>query len=221
MEQPGLGVLVSYGWEQVKKYPLFHIVGVFLVPLIGAFTMCILLGPLLAGYMSEVRKADAGQEPEIGGIFSNAFKQNVGAAILVSFLPFVVLFAINIILIGIATVLSLTIDPIIGMIFGVLVGIVFAVISLFVFPLLFMAVHRIAILGEASGMGALKQACATFGKWALPGAVFTLVGALGGLFCGIGQFITWPIAYAGLYKLAEYLSNAPAVNSETRPPAPS
>lgn len=172
-----VGQCVSYGIERVKSNPLFHILGVFIVGVIGSASASILTGPMLVGYYRGLRKEDAGEKAELNDLFSG-FKEPVMVPSLIA---------------------------------GLLLALAMGILGVLVVPILILApMLSIAILhvidGESDGINAIKRSWETFQNDIVMGMVTALVlmivSGLGIFACGIGVFVTGPIACAGMYKLA-------------------
>ncbi len=101
-------------WELFAKDPVTHVVAALLVSILGVLSLCILLGPLVVGYLELVQRARRGEQVSFNDVFSG-FGQ---------FLPALVL--------GLLIGAGVTI----GSIFLVLPGVAFAVFTCLAFPAL-------------------------------------------------------------------------------------
>lgn len=181
-----IGACLSNGFERVKNNPLFYIVGFLIFVFGGAISFQILSGPLMVGYMRGMMKEDRGQRAEIGDVFSG-FNDFVPALIAH--------------LVG-------------GLI--VAVGFFLCVIpGLLILPLVWLSLYAVAA-GDKDGINAIKTSwnivMNNMVTLALAAFVFGLVGMLGALACGIGQFFTIPVAFAAIYRMCQiaHASAAPA-----------
>ncbi|MCX7934112.1 MAG: hypothetical protein N3A66_02510 [Planctomycetota bacterium] len=175
-----IGACVNYGIEELKKNPGFQILAAVLIALINGAAGGLLFGPLMLGYYNAMKKIEAGQKPEINDLFSGFS----------NFLP-----------------------PFLAALLGgiaVCIGAFLCIIPAF----LVMPIIPVAILlvqqGEQDGIAALKRAWSGVSKTLVMAAVTVLVlsllGSLGSILCGIGVFLTMPIALAGMYKMAQQIS---------------
>lgn len=174
-----VGACVSYGFESLKKNLGFHVVAIVIFVVLNGMSAGVLAGPILLGYFKALEKADSGQAPEIGDLFSRFDK-------------FVPAFLVSLFC-GILTAIGYFI---------------FIVPGLLIAPLL-PAALTIVDRGENDGIEAVKKAWACLQPNILMAAVAILVlgiiGSIGALACGFGMIFTAPIAIAGMYKLGQQM----------------
>ncbi len=177
-----IGACVNYGIEALKKNPGFQILAAVIIGLINGVAGGLLIGPLMLGYYNAMKKIEAGQQAEINDIFS-----------------------------GFSNFLPSFLAALLGGI-AVSIGFFLCIIPGF----LIMPVIPVAIFlvqqGEKDGIAALKRAWSgvvkTLVMAAVTALVLSLVGSLGSILCGIGVFLTLPIALAGMYKMSQQISAA-------------
>lgn len=183
-----MGACISYGWERLKGNPGFMIVSFLVIALAQSFTVGILAGPIMVGFMRGLQKEDQGRQAEIGDLFS-AFGD---------FVPALIAFYVSA--------------------FAVVIGFILCIIpGLLLAPMPWIALYLVAA-GEKDGMAAVKRAweivTGNLVNLALTSFVIGLVGGLGQLACGVGVLATMPIAFGGWYKMAQTAtggSSAPKV----------
>ena len=187
MAAPDIGTCVSAGINGLKKDPVTHIVTALLIGIVGGVTAGVLTGPMVVGYMRMIQREDAGTKAEIADVFKG-FDDFVPAllAVLVS---------------------------------GIIVGIgfmLFFIPGLLIMALVPTAAYLVAV-GEKDGINAIRRAFEAV-KANLFGALFCslvlgIVGSIGGLLCGIGMFVTLPIAFIGMYHMAKQLTDGGAASA--------
>jgi uncharacterized membrane protein len=181
MAAPDIGTCISAGFAGFKNNPVTHIVAVLLVAIIGNISFGLLAGPMMVGYMRMIKIEDEGGKAEIGDVFKG-FDDFVPAllAVLVS-----------------------------GLIVGV--GFMLCILpGLLIMALVPVAAYLVAV-GEKDGINALKRAWEAV-KANLIGSclctlVLAIVGSLGAILCGVGIFLTLPIAYIGIYHMSKQLTD--------------
>jgi uncharacterized membrane protein len=181
MAAPDIGACLSAGIAGLKKDPVTHIVAVLLVGIVGYISAGILSGPMMVGYMRMVKIEDEGGKAEIGDVFKG-FDDFVPALIAV-FLG------------SIAVVIGFMLCFLPGLLIAALVP---------------TAAYLVAV-GEKDGINALKVAwkvvTGNLLSSCLCAIVLIIIGSLGAILCGIGVFITLPIAYIGMYHMAKQLTD--------------
>lgn len=140
----------------------------------------ILQGPMTVGYFKGLAKSDKGEKAEIGDVFSGF--ENIAAGIVVGIIH--------------------------------LIGFILCFIPGLIITPAVMVAYRLIAEGEKDGMAAFKQGWA-IAKPSLVGSLITIivvgiVGGLGAILCGVGVFVTMPIAIAGIYLLTGGLMGAEA-----------
>lgn len=184
MASPDIGACISAGVASLKKNFVTHLVCTILVGVISNVSFGLLAGPMMVGYMRMVKAEDEGGTPEIGDVFKG-FDDFVPALL--------------------AVLLS-----------GLIVGIGF---MLCILPgVLIMALTPVAAylvaMGEKDGVMAIKRAWAVVKDNLIASCICTLVvgivGSLGVILCGIGIFLTLPIAFIGMYHMAKQLTDGGA-----------
>lgn len=186
MAAPEIGTCISAGIDGLKKNFVTHVVSSLLVGVVGGVTGGLLTGPMMVGYMRMIKVEDEGGKPEIADVFKG-FDDFVPALL---------------------AVLLSSIIVSIGFMFCVIPG-------LLVMALIPTAAYLVAV-GEKDGVNAIKRAFAAV-KANLMGAFFCamilgIVGSLGAILCGVGIFLTLPIAIIGMYHMAKQLTTGGVVS---------
>lgn len=181
MAAPDIGTCVSAGFAGFKNNPVTHIVAVLLVAIIGNVSFGLLAGPMFVGYMRMIRIEDEGGKAEIVDVFKG-FDDFVPALL--------------------AVLLS-------GLIVGV--GFMLCILpGLLIMALVPVAAYLVAV-GEKDGINALKRAweavTANLIASCLCMLVLVIIGSLGAILCGVGIFLTLPIAYIGMYHMCKQLTD--------------
>lgn len=193
MAAPSIGDSLSSGVDFLKKNPVPAIVGLLLAGLVNAFTAQILSGVMWVGYMEMVKKHRAGEKPEIADVFAG-FQKLVPA-----------------LLAGILGMLLVMIGTILCVIPGLLAA-----------PVMWAALYFV-VNGEQDGVNAIKRGWATVKPQLVMAAVTLLVlcivGSLGGILCGIGALVTFPIALAGIYHYMDGLAGGEGVAAAAASPS--
>jgi uncharacterized membrane protein len=181
MAAPDIGACVSAGFNGLKNNPVNHIVAVVLVGIIGNISFGLLAGPMMVGYMRMIKIEEEGGKAEIGDVFKG-FDDFVPA------------------------LLS-------GLLSGIIIGIGFMLCilpGLLIIALAPTAGYLVAV-GEKDGINALKRAWeavkANLIGSCLCALVLGILGSLGAILCGIGIFLTLPIAFIGMYHMAKQLTD--------------
>jgi uncharacterized membrane protein len=181
MAAPEIGTCVSAGVSGLKKNFVLHIVVMLVILIVGGFSMGLLYGPMMVGYMRMIKAEEEGGTPQIGDVFKGF--DDFLPAFLAAFLG------------GIAVS--------IGMMLCVIPG-------LLIMALPVVAVYFVA-MGEKDGINALKRAWPVVKdnlvSSALCAFVLVLVGYLGIILCGIGIILTLPITFIGFYHMAKQLTD--------------
>jgi hypothetical protein len=188
MAAPDLGACISAGYSGLKNNPVTHIIATVLVAIVGSVSGGLLYGPMVVGYMRMIKLEDEGGRAEIGDVFKGFD----------DFIP-----ALLAVLVG-------SIVVAIGFMLCVIPG-------LLIIALVPTAAYLVAT-GEKDGINALSRAWAAV-KENLVGSclcalILGLVGSLGAILCGIGIFLTLPIAFGGMYVMAKQLTDG---GSSARP----
>lgn len=182
MAQVDIGGCISYGVDKVKKNPTFTIVGTLLTMIVSNVTMGIFTGTLMSGLFKGFEKMDRGEEPRIEDIFS-AFSTNLVPTLVAGLVGYIVVF--------------------IGTMLCIIPGLLLA-------PIVPVAIY-LCNRGETDGIKALQRAFDLMKPQLVMAAVAALVlgllGGLGAIACIVGVFVTLPIMYAGLYRLAKTLAD--------------
>ena len=183
MASPEIGHCVSAGITGFKKNILLHIVCSLLVGVAGSFSMGILTGPMMVGYMKMIKTEDEGGKVEIGDIFKG-FDDFVPAlvAVLVSSV-------------------------------AVSIGVMLCIIpGLLIIALVPLSAYFVAVAGEKDGINAIKRAWALVKEnlvsSCLCALVLGIVGSLGSVLCGVGMLLTLPIAFIGMYHMAKQMAGS-------------
>lgn len=198
-----IGECFSYGYGALKRNIGFHLVAglLFVLIYVGAnlLTQALQIGmadqPLvkvfflvmqtllslavtscfLLGYYHALSKVDAGEEPEIGDLFSQLDK----------LLP------------ALLTSVMYSILSVIGFVCCIIPGLVLMPM----YPMSLYLVYK----GERHPISALKRAWAGMEDNLIMAIItmtaLGLIGSLGFIACGVGALITMPIYYAGCYKM--------------------
>ena len=179
MAAPDMGACLSAGWNGLKNNFVTHVVACVLVGVVSGFTSGLLTGPMMVGYMRMVKLEEEGGRAQIGDVFKGFD----------DFVPALVAVLLSSILVGI------------GFMFCVIPGLLLVAIV----PT---AAYLVAA-GEKDGIQAIKRAFSAVKAHLLAAFFCTLVlgivGALGGLLCGVGILLTLPIQFIGSYHLAKQL----------------
>jgi len=188
-----MGSCINYGVGTLKRNPLYAIVGLLIAFVLGSFSFSILQWPLLVGYIKGLRKEDRGEKAEIGDVFSGFD----------SFVPALVAGLLSIVIINI------------GFILCIIPGLLLA-------PMLPVALAAVAD-GEKDGVAALKKGFEAVKANLVPAAltnfVLGLIGAVGGILCGVGALITLPIAFGGSVLMADQMGGGAAPAADAGPDA--
>ncbi|MFZ9886722.1 MAG: hypothetical protein ACO3JL_04390 [Myxococcota bacterium] len=171
---------LSTGFALFKKAPLTHLVALLLVAVGGSVGMGILTGPLLVGYAWLVERERKGETTSPTDVFKGFD----------AFVP-----ALIVSLLG-----------------GLIVSIGYALMvipGLLLSPLVPLGLWLVA-QGERDGVGALKDAWGILKNHLLEALLCSLalafVAGLGAILCGVGVFLTLPIASIGSVCMAKRLA---------------
>lgn len=171
---------VSNGFALFKRAPVTHLIALVLMAVAGSVGMGILTGPMLVGYAWLVERELAGETTNPTDIFKGFD----------AFVP-----ALIVSLVG-GVVVSL----------GYLL---FIIPGLLLSPLIPLAIWLVA-QGERDGVAALKNAWGILQGHLVEGLLcsllLALVGGLGSILCGVGIFLTLPIASIGSVYMAKRLA---------------
>lgn len=180
MAAPEIGHCVSAGIAGFKKNIGLHIVCSLLVGVAGSFSMGILTGPMMVGYMKMIKTEDEGGKVEIGDIFKGFD----------DFVPALVAVLVSSIAVSIGTMLCI-------------------VPGLLIMALVPVSAYFVAISGEKDGINAIKRAWPLVKENLIGSALCTLVlglvGSVGSILCGVGVLLTLPIAIIGMYHMAKQM----------------
>lgn len=206
-----IGEYLSDAWDLLKANFVLIVVG-YLVAALIATVACggiILGGPLGFGFIRVIQKRLKGEEAQIGDIFQGFKDFGKG------FVTMLLLFGCGVaVMIPVAIlVFILSYIPILGALLSMGLYLVAAVIlyaaTMFMWP--------IAALTDASPMDALKQSFKFFQanlvQMLLLTLVLALVGMAGVLACGVGAWVTFPLAIVAAIVAYNkfYLPNAASV----------
>jgi len=195
-KEPDIRDYLSKAWELVIAEPVLLIVGFFIISLILVASMAVLVGPLvltgplLLGYYQVIEKRLNGQEATFEELFAGFqdFPRSLVAGLLlcaVAFVGFMVSAVAGIILNHVPVLGTLA-----SIVLNIAVGAAVTMVTCFVMP-------AVALSG-AEPMTALQQnfqfASKRLQPMAILGAVITVLGAVGGVACGIGIVVTVPMA---------------------------
>jgi uncharacterized membrane protein len=181
MAAPDIGSCLSAGIDGLKKKPLEHILAVVLVGAVGGVSAGVLSGPMVVGYMRMIERQERGEKVDFTDVFKG-FDDFVPALL--------------------AVLLSSLIVSV-GFMLCFLPG-------LLIVGLVPTAAYLVAV-GEKDGINAIRRAFEAI-KANLLGTVvcslvLSIVGSLGAIFCGIGAFLTLPIAFIGFYHMARQITD--------------
>ena len=181
MAAPDIGSCLSAGIDGLKKNPVAHVLGVVLVGAVGGVSAGLLSGPMVVGYLRMVQKEERGEAIDFTDVFKG-FDDLVPALL--------------------AVLLSSLIVSV-GFMLCFLPG-------LLVMGLVPTAAYLVAV-GEKDGINAIRRAFEAL-KENLLGTVIcslvlSLVGSLGAILCGVGMFLTLPIAFIGFYHMARQITD--------------
>lgn len=213
IEEPDIGAYLSQAWEMVAAEPALFIAGFLLLfALVSASAVfvvgpLIIGGPLLFGYLDVVQKRLDGEPAEIGDIFSGFQRFQK------SLVTFALLFAIWLVvgIVQFGAVLVLGFLPCIGRMVGyalpAAVQVLLGAALFFVFP--------IAAFSETSPTDAVRDSInfcrENPGTTILLSLVTQVLAAVGTVACGVGYFLTAPLAII-MWVLSYnryYVPNAP------------
>ena len=184
MAAPEIGACISAGYSGLKKNPVTHIVATLLVGIVGSVSGGLLYGPMLVGYMRMIKIEDEGGKAQIGDVFKGFD----------NFVPALLAVLVGSIVVSIGFVLCI-------------------IPGLLIIALVPTAAYLVAV-GEMDGINALRRAWATVKENLLGSCLCALilgvVGSLGAILCGIGIFLTMPIAFTGMYYIAKQLTDGGA-----------
>lgn len=244
----GIGEAITLGWETFKKqagiviggYLLYMVIAAICgaIPFVNFVLLLFALPPLVGGLYVLILNATKGTNPTINDLFSgfNQYGKWLGVywlfmlATLIAYIP-------GGILIGIATLLAnkgqqatstttTTFQPGVaamgaGAIALIVIGSIISVILIFVVFLRYIFAYFLAAEG-ASPVAAFKASAAmTEGHrggllWML--IVLWLLAIAGAVACGIGIFVTAPVAWLALTHV--YLAMKPQAAAPAEPAAP-
>lgn len=214
-EGPDIGQYLSDGWNVVIANPVLLIVGCVVISLILAFSVIVVVGPLvlggplLFGYVQVVNKLLAGEPAEFGELF-DGFK-DFKRALVTGLLVFVIALAVW--AVAVVPFIVLRLVPCVGPFLNVFVvtamQICLTAALYFTFP--------IAVLSGAAPAVALKRSVTFFGEhpWRmlLLGLVTQVIAGAGSIACGVGSFLTVPVAL-GMHVAAYHKYYLPNVEAE-------
>jgi len=212
-QSPSLRDCLAYGYDRVKRHPVFHIGGSSIVGAIAILTGGVLLGPAIAGYFMAEQQTDtdANAAPRPADVFAG-FHRNPGATIIVSLLYAAAGTALLIapVLVAFAADRMVSRDVAVWVL-GVGGGLVLLV-CLASLPFFLHVVYRAAIRDEVDAFAAIRQAWGDvrpcFGAWMFASMVLLGIGLSGMCLCCLGQIVTLPVAYAGLFRLSGQIARA-------------
>lgn len=174
-----IGTCLSDGWADFKKDPILHILATVLFGVVNGLTFGLLFGPLWVGHQRTILKQRRGESVSISDLFSGFENKTAIASILGGIL----------------------IPAIVG--FGYLCCIIPGIILA---PLMTLGLYPIT-LGSDDGIAAIRtgwqQISANMVGLAIATSMIGFVGMIGVLACGIGLFVTLPIAFGALVTLAQ------------------
>lgn len=195
-QEPDIGAYVKRGWDLVAAEPALLIAGyailaiiiiVSAVVVVGPFILC---GPLLVAYYRVIAKLLDGKPAEFGELFAGF--DEFGRLAVAGALFCGVQLGVGIILTGLNFVLGHVpcIGSIIGMLLGLAAGVALAGALFFFFPIVaFSAAAPVDALSES-----MRFAQSNMKPMLLLGLVWLGLALLGSLVCGVGAFVTVPIA---------------------------
>ena len=182
MSSISIGEVVGDSIDSYKDDFISHVLASLIVAVINSISFSVLSGPLLAGYMRGMRKAEETGSFDVGDVFS-CFYDSLGATLVAGILSLIVIY--------------------IGLFFCILPGIL-------LLPLFPFAVYQVAVGGEIDGVSAVKTGFRLLQDNLLMALltllIVALLGSIGSLACGIGVVLTMPLLNIGLYMLARQAS---------------
>lgn len=192
MSQPSIGDCLSTGVNFLKKNPLYAIVGFLVAAIVGAIPFGLLIGPMMAGYLSGVKKELEGGKAEIGDVFQ-----------------------------GFSMLVPGLIVGIIGGII-VMIGFILLVIpGLILMPIPFIGLCLVAT-GEKDGVAALKRAFALYKSALVPTLItFIVLGIINAVanIIPLGGLVVGPIVIAGLFSYVMSLAGEGGAAADAAPAA--
>lgn len=186
MAAPSIGSCLSAGIDGLKNNLVTHVVATVLLAIVNGVSFGLLYGPLHVGYMKMAKIEDEGGQAQVGDLFKG-FDDFVPALV----------------------------SGLIGMVI-VSIGFMACIIpGILLMPIMSLSAYFVA-MGEKDGVEAIKRAWAVWKEnivaSCLTALVLTIVGSIGSLLCGVGVFLTLPIAFIGMYHMAKQMAadEAPA-----------
>ena len=201
---PNLRECLAYGWDRVKRHPVFHIGGSSIVGAVAILTGGVLLGPMIAGYFMAEEQVDADACPRPTDVFAG-FRRNPGATIIVSLL-YAAASTVLLIALGLAAFAANLASQDVAVWVLAIGGLLLLLAGLASLPFFLHVVYRAGVRGEADAFASIRQAWEDvrpcFGAWMFASMVLLGIGLSGMCFCCLGQVVTLPVAYAGLFRLS-------------------
>lgn len=179
-----VGACLSGAWNLFKKNPVTHVAACLLVAVVGSISAGLLIGPMLVGYLRMIAREDRGETVQLTDVF-RGFDD---------FVPAFVAGLISLLVVSAGFMLC------------------------FIPGLLIMALPTVSLYlvaqGEADGVAAFNRAwkvvTQNLGSAFWCALVLGLVGGLGSLACGVGVFLTAPLAVIGsCYMARQLVGDAP------------
>lgn len=179
MAAASVGACLSGAWDLFKKDVVTHVVVCLAVAIVSSISAGLLAGPMLVGYLRMIARAERGETVQITDVF-RGFDDFVPAFVA-----------------GLISLLVLSVGFMLCFIPGLLV----------------MALPTVALFivaqGERDGVAAFNRAwkvvTQNLGSAFWCALVLGIVGGVGSLACGVGVFLTVPLAVIGSYYMASQL----------------
>lgn len=173
-----IGKAISRAFDVLFKNVVVLAVAMFLALFIGAITIGILMGPLMAGMVFICLKLLRGEKAEIGDVFSKFDK----------FVPALILFIIY----GLVSCLFMI--PVLGTLLGIVAGPLLSAAAVFG---LCGIVDRNLDFGQTLKEAIDRIKVKPLETW-LAGLLFGVLSGVGFIACGIGVFVTLPLSALGM-----------------------
>lgn len=176
-----IGKNLSASFELYQKNFGTLFVAGLLAGLLSGVTLFILVGPLMSGFISLVKKIQRGEKGEISDIF--AYTNLTGSMILLTVFLWVLWILCLIPFLNILVFLALiVVGPILHIIIFTTAGLV--------------AEQKKTV--QEGIQFVLDKVKANFLQFWIYGLVFGIIGGIGGVLCGIGALLTMPIGMIGM-----------------------
>jgi len=186
-----MGDIISKSFNEVFSNIGGYVLLGLAITVVGGITMGILMGPLMGGMFYVIRRKLRGQgELDIGMAFKKGFEK---------FAPTFIFALIVAIAYGIIIfILAITVIGMVG--FIIVIPALIAIVAIGLQLIMEENMDFSAALSEA-----FKILKSQFWMLILTCLVLGIVSGLGTIACGIGVFVTMPIAYVGMVKLMNAL----------------